>query len=164
MADFVFNIAKGRIAEMAHRILGTGGGTQQANAAFLVILVASSGVESDGTLKDKDTVSDVFSGATDEATNTGYARKTLDETGDGLTVTVDDTNDWVDVDINDQTWTGVANDGTGAISDLMVALDWDTTTGNDSNVIPCTFHDFSVTPNGGDITAVVATGGFFRAS
>lgn len=164
MADFVFNIALGRIAELAHRILGTGGGTQESAGAFVIVLLASSGIESDATLKDVDTLAALVAGATNEATNTGYSRLTYDETGDGLSVTVDDANDRVDVDFTDPTWATVDNDGTGAIGDLVVCMDFNTGAGDDTNVVPLTLHDFSLTPNGGSVTATVPSGGFFRAS
>lgn len=159
MADFVFNIAKGRVAELANRV----NANDPANSVFLVTLLAATGVESDAVLKDKDDFAALVSGATNEATNTGYSRKTLDNTA-GITVTVDDTNDRVDVDIPDQTWTGLTNDGTGAVGDLVIAYDSDSTGGTDSGIVPLTLHDFAVTPDGSDVTAQVNAAGFFRAS
>jgi hypothetical protein len=157
MANFVFNIALGSVAGYYRRI----DGNDPANSAFIVVLLAASGIESDATLKDKDTLADVVSGATNEATNTGYARKVLTDS-DLTAFSPDDASDRVDLDFADQTWTGVANDGTGAIGDLLVCYDGDTTGGTDANIEPCTQHDFSVTPSGGDITAAVAN--FYRAS
>lgn len=159
MADQVLNIALGSVAGYYRRV----DGNDPANSALIVVLIAAGGVESDATLKDKDTLSDFFSGATNEATNTGYARKTLTDS-DLTAFAPDDTNNRVDLDIPDQTWTGVANDGTGAISDVLICYDGDTTAGTDANIEPLTMHDFSVTPNGGDITMQVAAAGFFRAS
>jgi hypothetical protein len=56
--------------------------------------------EADATLKDRDDVAAILANGSTEADFTNYARKT------GLTgtITVDDTNDRVDVDIPDQTW------------------------------------------------------------
>lgn len=159
MADIVLNQALGKAAEWAARV----NANDPTNAVFIVMLLATSGIESDAVIKDKDDVSALVSGTTDEATNTGYARKTLDQTG-GITVTVDDTNDRTDVDFPDQTWSSVANDGTGAISALVVAYDSDSTGGTDANIIPMTKHDFAVTPDGSDITAQLPTDGFYRAS
>lgn len=159
MADLVFNIAKGRVAELYNRV----DTNDPTNSALIIALLASSGIESDATLRDKDTFSDLVSGTTNEATNTGYARKTLTD-ADLTAFAPDDTNDRVDLDIADQTWTGVANDGTGAIGDFTVNYDNDTTGGTDANIIPLTLHDFAVTPDGSDITAQIATAGFFRAS
>lgn len=159
MADFVFNIALGRVVELYRRV----DGNDPTNSALIVGLVASSGVESDAVLKDEDTVATVFDGATNEATNTGYARKVLTDS-DLSAFSPDDTNNRADVDIADQTWTGVANDGTGAIGDLFTAYDSDTTGGDDTNIVPMTWHDFSLTPDGSDVTAQIASTGFFRAS
>ena len=68
----------------------------------------------------------------------------------------------MDLDIPDQTWTAIAaGDGW---NDLVMAYDSDTTGGTDANVVPCTMHDFVLTPDGSDITAQIAAAGFFRAS
>ena len=159
MANFVYNIALGRVVELYNRV----DTNDPANSALLIILLAATGIESDATLKDKDTIADVVSGTTNEATNTGYARKTLTD-ADLTAFAPDDTNDRTDLDFADQTFSSVAGDGTGAISDAVVAYDNDTTAGTDSNVVPLTQHDFSVTPDGSDIVLQVAAAGFFRAS
>lgn len=159
MADFVFNIAKGRITQLYDNV-DTNNPT---NSALIVVLLANSGLESDATLIDLDTLTALVAGTTNEATNTGYSRKTLTDS-DLSAWAPDDTNDRVDLDIPDQTWTGLANDGTGAVAKFVVCYDGDTTGGTDANIIPCTCHDFPITPDGSDVTAVIATAGFFRAS
>ncbi len=159
MADIVFNISKGRVAELYNRV----DLNDPANSAIIIALLAASGIETDAVLRDKDTFSDLVSGTTNEATNTGYARKTLTD-ADIVAFAPDDTNDRVDLDIPDQTWTGVANDGTGAISDFVTNYDNDTTGGTDANLVPMTLHDFAVTPDGSDIVAQIAAAGFYRAS
>lgn len=159
MADFVFNIAKGRVAELYNRV----DTDDPANSALVIVLLATSGLESDATLKDLDTLSALVAGATNEATNTGYARKVLTQ-ADLSAFAADDTNDRVDLDIPDQTWSAMAADGTGAISKLVVCYDNDTTGGTDANIIPLVCLDFAVTPDGSDITAQINAAGFFRAS
>lgn len=159
MANFVFNISKGRVAELYNRV----DINDPSASAIIIALLASSGVESDATLIDKDTVTDLVSGATNEATNTGYARKVLTD-ADIVAFAPDDANDRVDLDIPDQTWTAVANDGTGAISDFVTCYDNDTGAGTDANIVPMTLHDFAVTPDGSDIVAQIAAAGFYRAS
>lgn len=145
MANFVFNVAKGKAAEKV----------ADATTSVGVLILRTAALESDATLQDKTTVADLLSGTTDEATNTGYARKTS-VTG---TVTVDQANDRTDVDIPDQTWTAVAaGDGW---SKLVIFLDEG---GTDATRIPLTAHDFVVTPDGSDITAQIAAAGFYRAS
>lgn len=164
IADFVFNIAKGRVAEFYNRV----DSNDPANSALIITVLATSGLETDAVLKDKDTLADVVSGTTNEVTNTvngsawsSVGRKVLTDT-DLAAFAADDTNDRVDLDFADQTWTAVAaGDGW---SKLIVCYDSDTTAGTDANIIPLTAHDFVVTPDGSDITAVVATAGFFRAS
>jgi hypothetical protein len=157
VADFVFNIAKGRVAELCNRV----DQNDPANSALIIVVLATSGLESDATLKDFDTLAAVVAGATNEVTNTNYARKTLTDS-DIAAFAADDTNDRVDIDFADQTWTAVAaGDGW---SKLLVCYDSDTTGGADSAIIPLTAHDFVVTPDGSDITALINTAGFFRAS
>ena len=159
MANQIFNIALGRVAELYNRV----DTNDPANSALIIVLLASTGIETDAVLKDKDDLAAVVSGTTNEATNTGYARKVLTD-ADIVAFAPDDTNDRVDLDIPDQTWTAVVNDGTGAIGDFLVCYDSDTTTGTDANIVPLTMHDFAVTPDGSDITAQIATAGFYRAS
>lgn len=157
MADFVFNIAKGRVAEFYNRV----DTNDPTNSALIVLVLATSGLESDATLMDVDTVAALVAGTTNEVTNTNYARKTLTDS-DLSAFSPDDTNNRVDIDIADQTWTAVAS-GDGW-SKLVIAYDGDTTGGTDANIIPLTAHDFVVTPDGSDITAQIASAGFYRAS
>jgi hypothetical protein len=155
MANFVFNMGLGRVGEFYWRV----DNNDPANSAFVLAVLAASGIESDAVLKDKDSLADVVSGTTNEVTNSGYARKVLTD-ADIVAFAPDDANDRVDLDFPDQTWTGVAAGDNW--SDLVVGYDSDTTGGTDSNIVPCTLHDFSVTPDGSDITAAIAN--FFRAS
>ena len=159
MGNEVFNIAKGRVAELYNRV----DLNDPANSALIIILLATTGLEADTALRDFDTVSALVAGTTNEATNTGYARKVLTDS-DISAFAPDDTNDRVDIDIPDQTWTGLANDGTGAISKFVTAYNSDTTGGTDANIVPMTHHDFAITPDGSDVTAQIAAAGFFRAS
>lgn len=157
MGDFVFNIAKGRVTQLYDNI----DTNTPANSAFIILILATSGLESDATLKDVDTVTALVAGTTNEVTNSGYARKTLTD-ADLSAWAPDDTNDRVDLDFADQTWTAVAS-GDGW-SKFVVCYDSDTTGGTDANIVPLTAHDFVLVPDGSDITAVIAAAGFFRAS
>lgn len=159
MSDLVFNQAKGKAAEFAARV----NANDPANSVLEVRLIAEEGVESDATLKDKDTFAQLVEGATNFATNTGSTPKVINQ-GGGITITIDDTNDRTDVDMPDQTFTALANDGTGKVSDLVIGYDSDSTGGADTSITPVTLHDFAVTPDGSDVTAQFATAGFFRAS
>ena len=157
MGNLVFNIALGRVAELYNRV----DSNDPANTALVIVILATAGIETDATLKDLDTVTALVAGTTNEVTNSGYARKVLTD-ADIVAFAPDDTNDRVDLAIPDQTWIAVvAGDGW---NDLVVAYDNDTTAGTDANIVPCTLHDFVVTPDGSDITAQIAAAGFYRAS
>lgn len=157
MANIVFNIALGKIAELAGRV----NANDPTNSVFQVSLWNTSAADS--VIRDLDTVADVESnGSTAEltsGTNANYARKTLDQAG-GIVVTVNDTSDRIEVDTGDHTWTALGA-GTNP-TDLMFQYDSDSTAGTDANQVPLTFHDFAVTPDGSDLTATVAD--FFRAT
>lgn len=145
MADFVFNVAKGKAAEKV----------ADAATNLGILVLATSGLETDAVLKDKTTLTDLVSGTTNEVTNTNYARKTA-LTG---TVTVDQTNDDVTIDIPDQTWSAVAaGDGW---SKLVIFYE---EAAADGTRIPLTCHDFAVTPDGSDITVTINASGFYKAA
>lgn len=146
MADGVFNIAKGAVAEKVRD-----------GAANLIVLLLSAN-ESEATLVDRDTVDALLAEAgTTEATFTNYARKT----GVTGTITVDDSNDRVDVDLPDQTWTSAGGASNNTLTKLIVAYEESAV---DTGRIPLTHHDFAVTTDGNDLTAQFAASGFFRAS
>lgn len=156
MADFVYNISKGRVAELYNRV----DSNDPANSA-LIITVFDMGATTDATLKDLDTLQAVIDDANSaERTTNGWARKTLTD-ADIVAFAPDDANDRVDLDIPDQTWTAVSS---GASTDLVINYDNDTTGGTDTNIVPLTQHDFAVTPDGSDVVAQIAAAGFFRAS
>lgn len=154
MANQVFNIAKGRVAEFYNRVQSN----DPANSALIVVAIVTT--ETDATLRDLDTLAAVLANAnTAEATNSNYARKVLTD-ADLSALAVDDSNDRMPLDCADQTWTAVgAGDNW---TDLLFCYDPDTTGGTDANIIPLTMHDFTVTPDGSDITVQVAD--FYRAS
>jgi len=146
MADYVFNIAKGAVAEKVR------------DGANFQALVINAGSMTDITGKRYDTVSALLGDVNAaEVTNGNYARKSI--TNGSITLTVDDTNDRVDVDVPNQTWTAVAA-GT-AWTDLVFCED---VGGADTSRVPLTNHDFVVSPDGSDITAQVNASGIFRAS
>lgn len=153
MANIVFNIAKGRVVELYNRVENN----DPTNAALIIIPIETSGLESDATLIDADTVSALLSGTTNEQTTMG--RKTLTDADLAALPAPDDTNDRYDVSLPTITWAGATGN---AISKVVVAYDSDTTGGTDANIVPLTMFDAAFTPDGSDI---VLTGGvFFRAS
>jgi len=156
MTDLVFNIAKGRVAELYNRV-----DSNDPSASALVVIAIDANGDTDATMNDRDTVSALLGGTANEVTNSNYARKVLTDS-DLTAFAPDDANDRVDLDIADQTWTAVA--AGDAWTDLVIGYDNDTAGGDDTNIVPLTLHDFAVTPDGSDITAQIAAAGFFRAS
>jgi hypothetical protein len=156
VADLVCNISKGRAVQFYINV----DGNTPAGAELAIAILATAGVEADDVLRDADTFSAMVAGTTNEVTNGGYAKKVL--AGADLTAFApDDTNNRVDLDIPDQTWTGVAaGDGW---NDFVPTYD---PVGSQvaTDMIPISVHDFVVVPDGSDITAQIAAAGFFRAS
>ena len=146
MADFVFNIAKGKIGYYA--------GLPATNDEFIIVPLETTDIETDAVLKDYDDLATLLASTNNEQTTMGR------KTAANLTVTVDDANDRLVVDMDDVTWTSASGN---PVSKILVCYDADTTSGTDTDIIPLTAHDFVVSPNGGDVTAQVAATGFFRA-
>lgn len=153
MADLVFNIAKGRV----HQLVKNVDDGNPANSRLIVVPIETSGIEADATLRDHNDLAALLAGTSNEQSTMG--RKTI--TAAMITITVDDTNERVDIDMDDIVWTGATGN---AISALVVCYDPDNTAGTDADLIPLTKHDFVVTPDGSDITAQVNAAGFYRAS
>lgn len=160
MADFVFNIAKGRVAELYNRV-----DQGDPSTARLTIVAIDANGETDATLKDFDTLSALLAGTANEPTNTNYARKTI-AAADIAAMTPDDTNDWMPLDITaDPTWTAVAaTGGAGPWTWTDLVICYNPTAGADTTLVPLTCHDFVVTPDGSDITAVLNATGFYKAT
>jgi hypothetical protein len=145
MANITFNVALGRAASLA--------ALPVASDALILVPLEASGLESDALLRDKDTLADALAGTTNEQTTVG--RKTLA----GVTVTVDDTNDRVNIDASDVTWTAPTGNPIGA---MVICYDPDSTGGTDADLIPVTKADVAWTPDGNNFTLSISD--FFRAS
>lgn len=153
MANFVFNISKGRVAELYDRVESD----DPANSALIIVPLETSGLESDATLIDKDTLADVLAGTTNEQTTLG--RKTLTQADLAAIPAPDDTNDRNERSLPNILYTATAGN---AVSAWLVCYDADTTAGNDSNIVPLTKFDRALTPDGNDFQ--LNAGVFFRAS
>jgi len=153
VANFVFNISKGRVVEFYNRVENNDPST----SGFIVMPLETAGLESQGVLEDKDDFAAVIAGSTNEQTTMG--RKTLTDVDLAALPAPDDTNNRYSLDLPDITWTGATGN---AISALCIGYDNDTGGGTDANILPMTHHDFVVTPDGSDIVATTTE--FFRAS
>lgn len=153
MANIVFNIAKGRVAELYNRVKSN----DPANSAIILVPIETAGLEADATLVDVDTLAALVAGTTNEQTTMG--RKTLTDAELAAFPAPDDTNDRMDIQLPTTIWTAASGN---AISKIAVCYDSDTTSGTDANIVPLTMFDFVQTPSGADIQM---TGGvFYRAS
>lgn len=157
MADFVFNVAKGRVAEFVNRVENS----DPTNAVLVVVAINTSAT--DATLKDLDTLSAVLADAnTAEVANTGYSRIVLDQ-DDTSALSPDDANDRMDIDLADFAFGAITDDDVDW-TDLLICYDSDSTGGTDANIIPLTCHDFAVTIDGSSVTAQLNAAGFYRAA
>lgn len=157
MGDFVFNVAKGRVNELVNRVANN----DPANSAIIIVAINTS--ETDGNLQDLDTLAAVLAnGNTAELGNTGYARVVYTDS-DLSTVTPDDTGNQQEADIPDIEFGAITDDDVD-FTDLLVCYDSDTTSGDDSNIVPLTCHDFPIEVDGSEVIATINADGFFRAS
>lgn len=156
MADVLFNIAKGRMNEFAFRV----DNSDPTNAVF--VWLATVDTATDDTARGYDTVALYLGDANvAEATNGSYARVIQDDTDTGAPAP-DDGNDWFAYDLPDIDW------GTPAAGDdwthVVVGYDSDSTGGDDTNVVPIARYEFSVSPDGSNLTTQVNANGVWRAT
>lgn len=153
MANYGFNISKGRVAEFFNRV----DSNDPANSA--IILVPCSASDTEANAQDADTLTDALATAINEQASGGWVRKTLTDT-ELAAIAVDDTNNRMPATLPQVTWTAptAGNNTTG----LLVCYDSDTTAGTDANIIPISHHDFVVTADGNDV--VLNTGPAVLAS
>ena len=145
MADGVFNIAKGRVVEKI----------ADSAANLEVVLLKVNETEAD--LVDHDDMAALLAASNTEADFDNYARKT----GITGTVTVDDTNNRVDCDIPDQTWTSAGGSTDNTLTKAIICY---RESAGDANLVPLTHHDFTSTTDGSTLTLQIGANGFYRAS
>jgi hypothetical protein len=145
MADFMFNVAKGRHAYYAM--------LPAADDSLIVVPIETTDIVGDSTMEDYATLDALLAGASNEQTTMG--RKTLAS----VTSTVDNTNDKVVVDSADVVWTAATGND---ISALVVCYK-PTAASADSAVIPLYKYDFVIEVDGSDVTAVINTAGLAEA-
>jgi hypothetical protein len=155
MANFTFNVSLGREVEYYQRV----DGNDPAAAVLVGMVLRAAAIEADTTLKDYDTFAAILAGASDEATNSGYARKTWTDS-DLSAYTVDDANDRIQLFL--PATVVFSTIGSGDIwAKLVVGYD---AAGTGTTIIPITAHDLLyqgsyVVPNGSNIT-ITNTNGF----
>lgn len=154
MADFTFNISLGREVEYYQRV----DGNDPSTAVLVGMVLRLAGIETDSVLKDYDTFAAILAAANDEATNSGYSRKTWTDS-DLSAYTVDDGNNRVQLFL--PTPVTFSTIGSGDVwAKLVVGFD---SAGTGTTIIPITAHDLLyqgtyVVPNGSNITVLNPTG------
>lgn len=103
---FTFNIAKGKVARYAD--------LPGASDALILVWIKNTGLESDATLKDYDSLAAILAGSNDECDFTGYTRRTLA----GVTATPDDSADKMVVDATDPA--SYTNTGSAQVSGAAI--------------------------------------------
>jgi hypothetical protein len=157
--NFPFNVALGRIVELYNRV----NSNDPTNSALIVLVLAAAGLETDEVLRAKTSFSDLVSGATNEVTNTDYARITLTD-AELAAYTVDDSARAITLVIPLLTWSSNSGPDAGdSWSKLVIGYDPDTTGGTDSSIIPLTAHDLRyqgsvLVPNNSPINVDLTSG------
>lgn len=145
MADGIFNISKGAFIEKV----------RDSGSNLLLILLKAA--EADDTLNNHDTVAAMLAGGNTECDATNYVRKT----GITGTLNVDDTNNWVDLDIPDQTFTTLGGATNNSLVKAVIAYE---ESASDAGRIPLSHHDLSVTTDGTDLVLQMNANGIARAA
>lgn len=154
MADLIVNISKGRFVEFHNRV-----DSGDPSTSRLYLIPISAGAVTDATLKDCDDFAAMVTAGITERTANGWNRKTL-TSSDLAALSPDDTNDRMDVDAPDQTWTAVSTD---AVTDLVLCYA-SVASPTNSQLVPIGVFDFAITPSGGDVVAQFNAAGYGRAS
>lgn len=142
METFVFNVAKGRVAEFVHRV----DSNDPANSALIVVPLSVGGTQAQG--QDFNNLASLLADAAwDEMTTGGWVRKTLTD-AQISDITVDTANNVVYAALPDIVYTTP----TGAIVGVVICYDSDTTSGTDTNIIPMTAHAIAFTGAGSNVT------------
>lgn len=155
MADFVYNIAKGRVNELFNRV----DLNDPAASAIYVIPVDVAAI-TDATLKDLDDFAAIITAGVTERNANNWNRKTLDDTVLGP-FAPDDVNDWYAVTSAAYLWT--PGPTAGNATDLILCY---ASVGAPTNaqLMPILQYDFAITPDGSDVQANINASGLFRAT
>lgn len=151
MADIVMNQGLGAARYYA--------GLPAANDALVLVLLRSTSIEADATLRDYATLSALLAGTSDECTAPNYTRKLITS---GTTVTYDAATNRVDCFFPAQTITSLGSIGTlQQVSKLLVCYWPINGTGGDAAILPLTMHDYVHACDGTDFQLNLPNG-FYR--
>lgn len=155
MANYVFGTTGlGRVAGYVADVLAGG------NDAIVWIPMATSGTAEQAEALTTFQAVEADANFSEQA-GTGWSRIVQDETGDGLTLTYDATNNRNECDSNDLVWAAPSSGNTVGV---IACYDPDTTGGDDSTLIPLVHLDMVVTQNGQQVTFQFNAEGWYNAT
>ena len=143
--SFIFNVAKGKVNYYTT--------LPAASDSIIIVPLELTGLEAEAAMQDYAVLSTLLAGTSNEQTTVG--RLTLTATSN-----VDNTNNWGYSDFSDTAFVAATGSAIGALLVCYVP----TSGAADSAIIPLTKHDFVATPNGTDISVLVPSTGFYRAT
>lgn len=155
MADYVFNIAKGRGGEFFFRVKN---GDPAASRLYLIPMQTD---VAQATAEDVDDFAALITAGAAERTTGNWNRKTI-AAADITALAPDDTNNRFDYDMADQVWSPGPTAGNDVVSLILCYASVASPT--NAQLTPISHHDFAVTTDGTVVTAVIAATGIFRAS
>lgn len=144
MGDVVFTYSKGRFIEKA---LLPNAPTDN----LIVVLLQSSGLQGDTTLRNHQTLAAVLAANT-EATFTNYARKVLGAAD--ISVTFNTSTSTAAMDISDQVWAAAGGATNNSLGALLVCYRPNSGSA-DSAILPLTKHDYAGSTTGQDLQATI---------
>lgn len=146
MADFVFNVAKGKVRAFCE--------LPESNDALVIVPLAASGIEGDAGMRDRATLAAVLAQSTEQ---TALGRKTVT----AVTTNVDNAADEATADFADIVYAATSG---AAVAAILVCYDNNVSSGTDANIVPLTKHDVAFTPDGLDVTVTIPANGFYGAT
>ncbi|MCW2904200.1 MAG: hypothetical protein JWO67_6465 [Streptosporangiaceae bacterium] len=152
MGNGIATFAKGRFVQWSTVSAGSD--------AILVILLKSTGLVADATMKNYATVAAVLAGGNVECDFSNYARKIFTT---GLTITVSTGASTATLSMSNYTWNAAGGAANNTIGKLITAYR-PTSTSTDAQCIPMTYHDCTATTTGSDLLVSIASTGLALAS
>lgn len=147
--DFVFTVAAGKLRYYSE--------LPAADDSLIYVLLKSSGLEADTTLRDYDTLSALLAAANDEADFSGYARTTLSTP----VHTEDETNNWWNLDVNDFQFATAAVGNTCG----KALVCYKPASGSaDSAIIPLVAYNVTLITDGNPVNIAFNASGYARTS
>lgn len=147
--DFVFTVAAGKLRYYSE--------LPAADDSLIYVLLKSTGLEGDSTLRDYDTLALLLAAANDEADAAGYARTTVSTP----VHTEDLTNNWWKLDVDDFQTAAIAAGNTCGKGLIC----YKPASGSaDSAIIPLTAYNLTLITDGNPVTVQFNASGYSRAA